>query len=153
MVKYNKEYIEEIIDEYLNEGDISVEEFEKNQIIETLINCDYSKAEKGGIVALRGFVYQYLVTVYYMLNIVKKKIDWDYVIYELGDDVALVKKNKICFCQVKTKMDADEVINFNIKTDLVKRKKKLDSWIDKLFLNSKRIEDKMNKVGVSSYIT
>lgn len=150
MVKYNKEYIEEIIDEYLNEGDISVEEFEKNQIIETLINCDYSKAEKGGIVALRGFVYQYLVTVYYMLNIVKKKIDWDYVIYELGDDVALVKKNKICFCQVKTKMDADEVINFNIKTDLVKRKKKLDSWIDKLFLNSKRIEDKMNKVGVSS---
>ena len=117
MVKYNEQYIEGIINEYLDEMDIRIKDIEKNQIIETLINCDYSKAEKGGIVALRGFMYQYLVTVYYMLKIVKKKIDWDYVIYELGDDVALVKKNKICFCQVKTKMDSDEFINFNIKTD------------------------------------
>ncbi|MCI1577673.1 MAG: DUF4297 domain-containing protein [Clostridium beijerinckii] len=144
-----KKYIEEIIDEYLKENEIIVGEKEKNQIIETLIECNYSAAEKGGIIALRGFMYQYLVAVYYILNIAKGKLDWDYVVYELGDDVALIKDNKICFYQVKTKMDNDEYINFTINGDLTKRTKKLDSWMDKLFLNSKRIKEKMEGLNIT----
>lgn len=146
MDEKKKQHLEIVVNQYLLENEIDIQEEDKSELIETLINCNYSKAEKGGIVAIRGFVYQYLVTIYYMLLIAKGIIDWDYVVFELGDDVALIKKNKICFCQVKTKADDGGYISFEISKDLVKRKKKIDSWIDKLFLNSNRIKEKMNHV-------
>lgn len=143
------EFLQQKIDLYLLENEIEINEVDKNKLIETLVKGNYDKADRGGIIAIRGFIYQYLVMVYYMLCIATKKIDWDYVIFELGDDVALVKDNKICFCQVKTKVENGGFINFYINSDLVKRKKKLDSWVDKLFLNSNRIKEKMKSVNIT----
>lgn len=142
-------FLEKKVELYLLDNEIEVSVDEKNEIIETLIKGSYDRAERGGIIAIRGFVYQYLVMVYYMLCIVSKKIDWDYVVFELGDDIALIKENRICFCQVKTKEENGGFINFYISKDLVKRSKKLDSWIDKLFLNSKKIKSKMDSVNIS----
>lgn len=148
MDEIKKKYIEETLEEYLKENEVVVSNEEKNEIIDTLISCNYTASEKGGIIAIRGFIYQYLVTIYYMLSVATGKIDWDYIVYELGDDVALIKDNKICFCQVKTKMDKGEYINFTINGDLTKRNKRLDSWLDKLFLNTNRIKNKMISVGI-----
>ena len=148
MDEIKKKYIEETLEKYLKENEVVVSNEEKNEIIDTLISCNYTAAEKGGIIAIRGFIYQYLVTIYYMLSVATGKIDWDYIVYELGDDVALIKDNKICFCQVKTKMDKGEYINFTINGDLTKRNKRLDSWLDKLFLNTNRIKNKMISVGI-----
>ncbi|MPQ42329.1 dsDNA nuclease domain-containing protein [Clostridium tarantellae] len=149
MDKKQVDYLQEQLDTYLSDNNIQLNGEERNKLIETLIKCDYSKAEKGGIVALRGFVYQYLVTVYYMLLIATGREEWDYVIFELGDDVALIKDNSICFCQVKTKLDDGGYINYGITSDLTKRKSGIDSWLDKLFLNSKRIVEKMNSVKIN----
>jgi hypothetical protein len=94
------------------------------------------KTELGGLVAIRGFVYQYYVAIYYMLKMLHKKdVWWNSVVFELMDDIALLGDNHIRFVQVKTVKEAGEVDNFTL-ADLYNRENgELESWLDKLFLN------------------
>lgn len=88
----------------------------------------------GGLVAIRGFVYQYYVSIYYMLQMLHSKDAWwDCVVFELMDDIALVGENQIRFVQVKTIKEEGQAKIFTLG-DLSKREKgELNSWLDKLF--------------------
>jgi hypothetical protein len=94
------------------------------------------QTELGGLVAIRGFVYQYYVAIYYMLKMLHKKdVWWNSVVFELMDDIALLGENQVRFVQVKTVKEAGEVNNFT-PADLYKRENgELESWLDKLFIN------------------
>ncbi|MEK4039453.1 dsDNA nuclease domain-containing protein [Paenibacillus sp. FSL F4-0122] len=97
----------------------------------------------GGLVAIRGFVYQYYVSIYYMLQMLHSKDAWwDCVVFELMDDIALVGENQIRFVQVKTIKEEGQAKIFTLG-DLSKREKgELNSWLDKLFLNYPKFNSK-----------
>lgn len=107
--------------------------------------------ELGGLVAIRGFVYQYYVAIYYMLKMLHKKDAWwNKVVFELMDDITLLGENQVRFVQVKTVKEAGEVNNFT-PGDLHKRERgELESWLDKLFLNYSKFENTCrDKVEIS----
>lgn len=115
------------------------------------------QTELGGLIAIRGFVYQYYVAIYYMLKMLHKKDAWwSSVVFELMDDIALLGENRVRFVQVKTVKEAGEVNNFT-PADLYKREKgELDSWLDKLFLNFSEFnnvyKDKFINVDINDII-
>lgn len=100
-------------------------------------------SELGGITALSGFYYQLLVTIEYVIEMLEGK--WDYVIMEYHDDVIVGKDKKVRYIQVKTSGETLVKINETPANGLYSRKSrkindgkflKLNSWVDKLFLNS-----------------
>lgn len=114
----------------------------KDYIVTSLMSGKFS--DLGGIVAMRGFVYQYYVAMFYAVAMLYKKNDswWDSVILEYFDDVALVGENKIRFIQVKTVRE--NASNKHTAANFTTRKKlsrpesdrvKFNSWIEKVFLN------------------
>lgn len=102
--------------------------------IEILLN-DY-QTELGGLIAIRGFVYQYYVGIYYMLKMLHKKDAWwNNVIFELMDDITLIGEDQIRFVQVKTVREEGEA-NYFTPGNLQQREKgEIGSWLDKLFIN------------------
>jgi hypothetical protein len=99
--------------------------------------------ETGGITAVSGFYYQFLVTIEYILEMLEGK--WDYVIMEHHDDVIVGKDNTIRFIQVKTSEKIKLEVTSSpasglytrgtkqLKTGNVKRN---NSWVDKLLTNA-----------------
>ncbi|WP_434401607.1 DUF4297 domain-containing protein [Planococcus sp. 11815] len=101
-------------------------------------------SETGGITAISGFYYQFLVTIQYVLEMLEG--EWDFVMMEHHDDIVVGKGNKIRYIQVKTsekvvmkttESPANGLYTRKNKTINEKTYKKNNSWIDKLLANSK----------------
>ncbi|MEK3889639.1 dsDNA nuclease domain-containing protein [Bacillus sp. FSL K6-3431] len=99
--------------------------------------------EIGGLTALSGFYYQFLVTIEYIIEMLEGK--WDYVIMEGHDDVVVGKNNKIRFIQVKTsgkvklnvtESPASALYSRGTKTISGTSFKRNNSWVDKLLSNA-----------------
>ncbi|MGR5879238.1 dsDNA nuclease domain-containing protein [Bacillus pacificus] len=56
--------------------------------------------ESGGLTAISGFYYQFLVTIEYFIELLEKK--WDFLAIELHDDIIVGKDKEIRFIQVKS---------------------------------------------------
>lgn len=140
------ENLKKFIDENIAAGDKERAIEESNVIIQGFLNGKIKPEDLGGIIAVRGFAYQYYVALYYILEMVSKPDKWEYLIYELGDDITLVGGNDISFIQVKTEKEDDAPHNLTQAT-LVKRDKGINSWLDKLFSNLNKIKDKINYAG------
>lgn len=102
---------------------------------------DLEPSEIGGLTAVSGFYFQFLVFIEYMMDTYKDK--WDCIALELHDDIVAIKENNIKFVQVKTcKHTIQEVTETGIYS---RRKKKVNeneisfnsSWIDKLISKAK----------------
>ncbi|MGE7949463.1 dsDNA nuclease domain-containing protein [Lysinibacillus sp. NPDC093688] len=111
------------------------------EIAEYLITTDVS--ETGGLTALSGFYYQFLVTIEYIIEMLKDK--WDFVIMEYHDDIVVGKENKIRFVQVKSSQKIKLNVTESPASGLYRRSKKeinkhkflqTNSWVDKLLLNA-----------------
>jgi hypothetical protein len=105
-----------------------------------------SSVESGGITAISGFYYQFLVTIEYILEMLEGK--WDYVIMEHHDDILVGKENKIRFIQVKTSQKVKVDASAKPASDLYSRStkdvngiklKKNNSWVDKLISNAELV--------------
>lgn len=114
----------------------------KERIINSLMVGNFR--DLGGLTAMRGFVYQYYVGMYYMVSMIypKKESAWNSVVLEYFDDVTLVGENSIRFIQVKTVKEGG--IKSHAPNDFVKRKSLKDpkkpklhfnSWVEKNILN------------------
>ncbi|MEK3765347.1 dsDNA nuclease domain-containing protein [Solibacillus sp. FSL K6-4121] len=149
----------EKLKEYVEKENITLDED-----IETVIDklMGGKLRDIGGLTALRGFVYQYYVAIFYMIKMVyPKSIDtwWDYVVIEYFDDVTLLNENDVRFIQVKTIREGTG----NLFTpyafynrskpkieDVLNKKAYFNSWLDKLFLNYDYfVEKHLNEGGVA----
>ncbi|RXZ77531.1 DUF4297 domain-containing protein [Paenibacillaceae bacterium] len=100
----------------------------------------------GGLIALRGFVYQYYVAIHYMVEMLHAEHAWwNEVIFEFLDDVALLGEDKIRFVQVKTVREDGQDRHLKPNT-LLKRESGLDSWLDTLFLNLPEFERRQKNI-------
>lgn len=143
-----------IIDAYTTKSDIAIIDPERKEIIdeyfrdktgreiaEYLITC--TPGETGGLTALSGFYYQFLVTIEYIIEMLEEK--WDFVVMEYHDDVVVGKDNKIRFIQVKSSQKIKLEVTASPASGLYTRTKKkindeyykqANSWVDKLFSNA-----------------
>ncbi|MGF2621033.1 dsDNA nuclease domain-containing protein [Bacillus cereus] len=112
--------------------ELKFKEEEIELLVSSLISGDIK--DLGGLIALRGFVYQYYVAISYMVDMLHPSgAWWDAVIFELLDDIVLLNETCIRFVQVKT---GREDGRHKLKpSNLYDRKSQLNSWLDKLFLN------------------
>ncbi|MFS8188465.1 dsDNA nuclease domain-containing protein [Rossellomorea marisflavi] len=140
-----REKIENTLDSYIT----NLEESEKHEILqkkdEIVTNLMEGKfKDLGGLTAMRGFVYQYYVSMYYMLLMIcpARESWWEAVVLEYFDDVTLIGEHKIRFIQVKTiKEEGDK----NHQPNHFYKRKALDqaedarshfnSWVEKNVLN------------------
>lgn len=115
--------------------------FIKNKSSEEIMNslAEIPQGEMGGITAITGFYYQFLIAIKYLIELLDEK--WDYVGIELHDDIVLGKGNLIRFVQVKT--SKENIREVSDVSDLYLRKSKKikdgeerykvnNSWVDKL---------------------
>lgn len=131
---------------FSNPDEINEAEGEVNILVDALLNGKISPSELGGINAMRGFFYQYYVAIYYLIKSIYNESKFSYLIYELGDDITLISDKVIKFVQVKTEKE-DIRLHSITRKKLTDREKKLDSWIDKLFLNLASIKEKLDGLG------
>ncbi|MEC1158169.1 dsDNA nuclease domain-containing protein [Cytobacillus horneckiae] len=114
----------------------------KEQIVSSLMSGEFR--DLGGLTAMRGFVYQYYVSMYYIVSMIYQKRDnwWSSVVLEYFDDITLIGENKIRFIQVKTVKEGGT--KSHAPNDFVKRKSLKDpekpklhfnSWVEKNILN------------------
>lgn len=102
--------------------------------------------EIGGRVALAGFYYQFLVTIEYMIEVMKGT--WDFVSMELHEDVIVGKDNLIRFIQVKTSAQTDlktsetGIYSRSFKEEDGFKYRRPDSWLDKLLMKAKYFPNK-----------
>ena len=152
----NKEYLSSILNKFTYEElDIEKKEFIDGNILgktskdiaDKLISTP--PPECGGITAITGFYYQFLVSIEYLIELYQDK--WDYVGIELFDDVIAIKDNTVRFIQVKTSHksalkitdpSANKLyLRSHIKgTDLLHN----DNWIDKLISKAKYFKKSEN---------
>jgi len=78
--------------------------------------------DNGGIIALSGFYFQFMVSIDYLIDLIEGK--WDYLLIDHHQDVVVFNKEKIRFIQAKTKNKEYSDVT---KTGLYK------DWIQKLF--------------------
>ncbi|MGM1032746.1 MAG: dsDNA nuclease domain-containing protein [Bacillota bacterium] len=127
------------LEDYLNANNQELSNDKKQAVINSFLSGKYS--DLSGVTAIRGFIYQYYVTVKYLVDMVFSRFAWwDKVIFELLDDIALYGNGKIRFVQVKTLGDSN-LANYLKPSDLYQRTKKKGSWLDKLFLLNVHIFD------------
>ncbi|GAA0496864.1 hypothetical protein GCM10008986_24770 [Salinibacillus aidingensis] len=131
------------LNDFLEKENISLEETSED-IIDKLMTGKIR--DIGGLTAIRGFLYQYYVAIYYMVSMIYPKKDawWNIVVWEYFDDVTLLSEDKVRFVQVKT--IRENVGKRLTPSDYYNRKHPKDdetsdfssyfnSWIDKLFYN------------------
>lgn len=145
----NREAIRKEIENSLEEYILELSEEERREIVEEkeiILQkiMDGELNDVGGLIAMRGFVYQYYVAIYYMIMMLvpSKNAWWNAVILEYFDDVSLVGPESIRFIQVKTIREHAE--KYHKESDLYSRsklirvddtRKHFNSWIEKNFLN------------------
>lgn len=137
-----KVHIENKVYDWLEYNGIEEDITSEIEVIEkALKGLELTEADLGGLKALRGFYYQYLVAIYYMVEM-KYERRWDLITFELLDDIALISTadEKIRYVQVKTKREDNEIRTIKI-SDLTKRNKALNSWMDKLLMGHKKAQD------------
>ncbi|PIE92117.1 hypothetical protein CO726_28260 [Bacillus fungorum] len=136
------EKLEKYADGSLEEEDKDTIEKQKEEIVSMLMLGKFR--DLGGLTAMRGFVYQYYVAMYYIVSMLYSKHNnwWDSVILEYFDDVALVGENKIRFIQVKTVKESSsnrhqpgDFIKRKILKDPNSNKERFNSWVEKNILN------------------
>lgn len=142
------------IDEYTTKKESAIINDERKEIIDKhfrdkagdeianyLITC--TPGETGGLTALSGFYYQFLVTIEYIIEMLEEK--WDFVIMEYHDDIIVGKDKKIRFIQVKSSQKIKLEVTASPAAGLYTRTKKkinnasytqANSWVDKLFSNA-----------------
>jgi len=137
------------IKEYLkNNPDHSENDSDYEREVEALLRG--YPTDLGGLVAIRGFVYQYYVAIYYMLQMLHKKDAWwKCVVFELMDDLVLLGDEHIRFVQVKTVKEGGEANIFSLGDFCKREKAELNSWLDKLFLNFPRVNSMNSITNVS----
>ncbi|MFL0270127.1 dsDNA nuclease domain-containing protein [Candidatus Clostridium radicumherbarum] len=146
------ENLQEYIDDNVAEEDKEKAAEEFDIIIHGFLNGKMKPEDLGGIIAVRGFVYQYYVALYYILEMISKPDKWKCLIYELGDDITLIGCKDIMFIQVKTEKEDDAPHNLTPST-LYNRDKGINSWLDKLFRNLNKINEKVNYAGYQEDVT
>lgn len=97
-----------------------------------------SPDETGGLVAITGFYYQFLVAIEYIIDMLEGH--WDYIFIEHLDDIVAGKGDKIRFIQVKTSEKVTPDVTASPASGLYTRStmqgvsmKRNNSWLDKLF--------------------
>ncbi|MDC7973160.1 hypothetical protein CON07_27355 [Bacillus sp. AFS094611] len=144
-IDIKREKIESTLDGYLTSLEAAEKQEilqHKDRIIEGLMTGKFR--DLGGLTAMRGFVYQYYVSMYYMVSMIypKKKNWWHSVVLEYFDDLTLIGEDKIRFIQVKTVKDGGT--KNHTPNDFVKRKSlkepetaraHFNSWVEKNILN------------------
>lgn len=146
------ESIQRIIDYHLENSEDK--DPDRQELLDTQITNKTSEAiatyltnvppgEIGGLTAISGFYYQFLVTIEYIIEMLEGK--WDYVFMEHHDDVVVGKGNKIRFIQVKTSEKITLDVTESPASGLYGRKNKKhngvtllrnNSWVDKLISNA-----------------
>ncbi|MED2013037.1 dsDNA nuclease domain-containing protein [Bacillus wiedmannii] len=125
---------EEVINQYFRNK-------KGEEIVQYLITAKVS--ETGGLTALSGFYYQFLVTIEYIIQMLENK--WDFVIMEYHDDIVVGKDKKIRFIQVKSSQKIKLDVTESPASGLYRRTNKeinkqkflqANSWVDKLLLNA-----------------
>ena len=103
----------------------------KNVKAETLTQLliNETTGDDGGIIALSGFYFQFLITIEYLIEMIEGK--WDYIFVDHHQDIILISEKKIRIIQVKTKNVLHATPG---ETDLYK------GWIQKLFAINEIIE-------------
>lgn len=103
--------------------------------------------ENGGIVAISGFYYQFLVAIEYIIDMLEDK--WDYIFIEHLDDIVVGKGNTVRFIQVKTSNNVTMGATTSPASDLYLRspiagrtERKNNSWIDKLLSKAELLKRK-----------
>jgi len=133
------------LDEYI----LDLEESERNEVLhkkeEIIANLMAGKfRDLGGLTAMRGFVYQYYVSMYYMMSMISPTRErwWDAVVLEYFDDVTLIGEEKIRFIQVKTIREGGDKYhqpnNFYTRKSLEQAddaRSHFNSWVEKNILN------------------
>jgi hypothetical protein len=79
-------------------------------------------ADNGGIIALSGFYFQFLISIEYLLELIEGK--WDYILIDHHQDIVVFNEERVRFIQVKTK---------NQDYCLVSETNLYSEWIQKLF--------------------
>jgi hypothetical protein len=145
---------EQIIEYYLSNNKDKEKDDDRQTLLDTQIKNKLNEEiatyltsippeETGGLTAISGFYYQFLVTIQYILEMLEGK--WDYVIMEHHDDVVVGKENKIRFIQVKTSEKVKVDVTASPASGLYSRGskvsngitfKKNNSWVDKLISNA-----------------
>ncbi|PGD17958.1 dsDNA nuclease domain-containing protein [Bacillus toyonensis] len=90
-----------------------------------------SPDENGGITALSGFYFQFLVTIEYLIELLDGK--WDYLLVDHHQDIIVINDEKIRFIQAKTK---------NVEECVVSKTELYTDWIQKLFYLDLLFQDK-----------
>lgn len=143
--------LQKYIDENVAEEDKEKAAEEFDIIIHGFLNGKIKPEDLGGIIAVRGFVYQYYVALFYILEMITKPDKWECLIYELGDDVTLLGFKDIMFIQVKTEKEDDAPHNLTPYM-LYDRDKGINSWLDKLFINFNKVTDKVIYAGYNEAV-
>ncbi|MFC0273170.1 dsDNA nuclease domain-containing protein [Metabacillus herbersteinensis] len=156
-----REKVGNSLDEYI----LDLEDSEKLEVLhkkdEIVANLMAGKfRDLGGLTAMRGFVYQYYVSMYYMMSMISPTREswWDAVVLEYFDDITLIGEEKIKFIQVKTIREDGvknhQPNNFSTRKSLDQAddaKNHFNSWVEKnilnydYFLESNTVEDITDK--------
>lgn len=96
-------------------------EFESKSIVDVLSSKETK--DDGGVVALSGFYFQFLVTVDYLVELING--EWDAILLDLHQDIILISEKKIRVIQVKS----STISNFTVGESGIYN----DHWIQKLF--------------------
>lgn len=134
------------IEEYKRRENITedTEDTDEDILLKIMTRGEISSSDLGGVIAIRGFIYQYYLTILKIVEMATSINKWDIVGFELFDDISLhFKEDKIRLIQVKTKKEEENTTaSFTVK-DLTERdSKKYNSWVDKLITNSLKYQDK-----------
>ncbi|MEK5491222.1 dsDNA nuclease domain-containing protein [Paenibacillus sp. FSL R7-0297] len=143
-----EQYLNHKLDIYCAENNETISKEDRSAFLECILKRE--PRNLGGLTALRGFIYQYYVTAYYVVEMIhSKEAWWNEVIFELLDDITLFSSSKIRFVQVKTVKQMGED-NHLTPYDLYNRKGGL-SWLHTLFSNFSDFEVRLkdlNKLNV-----
>ena len=91
-----------------------------NDIVELLLTEETK--DDGGIIAVSGFYFQFLVSIEYLVGLIKG--EWDYLLIDHHQDIIVLNSEKIRIIQAKTK---------NVPYADVSQTDTYDDWIQKLF--------------------
>lgn len=142
-MKYKGKNEEKVL-QYIENSEGELEENTDNLIHNEIINGEKSKfyeklnsifmeptSEEGGQNALTGFYFQMLCTLYYMSELLEGK--WDFLVFELHQDIIVGNDSKIRFIQVKSKVLPNKPIK-QVVTDTGLYNNK---WVQKLLAMGK----------------
>ncbi|MCC3359551.1 dsDNA nuclease domain-containing protein [Bacillus sp. REN16] len=98
-----------------------------DDIVELLLSEETK--DDGGIIALSGFYFQFLVSIEYLIELING--EWDYLLIDHHQDIIVLNSKRIRIIQVKTK---------NVPYADVSDTGTYNDWVQKLFILDKMFE-------------